>query len=248
MHPLRVTQSLIAMICFVAGICWCDRGLCEAESEADFLLRSKRQHLVAYQIKKRGIKDPRILDAFVKVERHRFVPPEYLSRAYEDGPLPIGNGQTISQPYIVAFMTDVLELSASDTVLEIGTGSGYQAAILAELCHHVYTIEVLPSLGRKAAELLEALGYQNITVKIGDGYQGWPAHAPYDAIIVTCAPSHVPPALKAQLKEGGRMIIPVGSTYPQHLVLLEKKGHQLIEKKVLRVLFVPMKDSTGKDY
>jgi protein-L-isoaspartate(D-aspartate) O-methyltransferase len=211
-------------------------------------LSSKRHRMVDYQIKARGLEDKRIIDAFLKVERHRFVPEIYISNAYEDRPLPIGEGQTISQPFIVAYMTYILNLTKSDKVLEIGTGSGYQAAILGELSDHVYSIEVIPSLGQKAEGLLQGLGYTNVRVKIGDGYQGWQEHAPYDAIIVTCAPSHIPEPLKDQLKEGGRMIIPVGEGYSQNLVLLQKKDDQLIKKNVFPVLFVPMVDDTGKKY
>ena len=211
-------------------------------------LTLKRQQMVTQQIKARGIDDKKILDAFFRVERHLFVPRKLVSNAYEDRPLPIGQGQTISQPYIVAFMTHVLNLKKADKVLEIGTGSGYQAAILGELSDHVYSIEVIPSLGQKAQKLLQKLGYTNIKVNIGDGYQGWREHAPFDAIIVTCAPTHVPTPLKEQLKEGGRMIIPVGKAYRQNLVLLEKKEGKLIEKKVIPVLFVPMVDDRGKKY
>jgi protein-L-isoaspartate(D-aspartate) O-methyltransferase len=209
---------------------------------------AKREKMVVQQIKRRGIKDPMIINAFLKVERHRFVPERYLPNAYEDRPLPIGEGQTISQPYIVAFMTDVLNLSRSDKVLEIGTGSGYQAAILGELSDRVFTIEINEQLGRRADKLLKELGYTNVKVKIGDGYKGWKDHAPYDAILVTCAPSHLPAPLKEQLKEGGRMIIPVGKRFNQSLVLLRKTNNTLKEEKVLPVLFVPMVDPTGKKY
>jgi protein-L-isoaspartate(D-aspartate) O-methyltransferase len=196
----------------------------------------------------RGIDDEKVIDAFLRVERHRFVPDRYIPHAYEDRPLPIGEGQTISQPYIVAFMTHVLDLSRADKVLEIGTGSGYQAAILGELCENVYTIEVIPSLGRKAEGLLKELGYENVRVKIGDGYEGWKEYAPYDAIIVTCAPTHVPQPLKEQLKEGGRMVIPVGEANNQMLILLRKMGNRLKEEKRLPVRFVPMVNETGETY
>jgi protein-L-isoaspartate(D-aspartate) O-methyltransferase len=204
--------------------------------------------MVKYQIEARGIDDKKVLDALLRVERHRFVPDRYIPHAYEDRPLSIGEGQTISQPYIVAFMTHVLSLSRTDKVLEIGTGSGYQAAILGELCDNVYTIEVIPSLGLKAQGLLKELGYDNVRVKIGDGYEGWKEYAPYDAIIVTCAPTHVPEPLKEQLKEGGRMVIPVGEMYNQKLVLLRKAGDRLIEEKTLPVRFVPMVNETGETY
>jgi len=208
----------------------------------------RRMNMVANQIIARGITDENVLKAMQKVERHLFVPSDYASRAYDDGPLPIGYSQTISQPYIVAFMTEILDLDCTDCVLEIGTGSGYQAAILAEICHSVYTIEVVPELGVQAKNLLTVLGYKNLSVKIGDGYQGWPEFAPFDAIIVTCAPTHIPKPLEEQLKEGGRMIVPVGEKYVQEMVLLEKKGGKLKKRNVLPVLFVPMVDEQGKIY
>jgi protein-L-isoaspartate(D-aspartate) O-methyltransferase len=208
----------------------------------------KRQKMVAEQIRARGVTDPKVIEAMVKVERHMFVPAEYAERAYDDGPLPIGYGQTISQPYIVAYMTEILQPGSSDRILEIGTGSGYQAAILARICSHVYTIEVIPQLGERAKNLLAVLGFENISVRIGDGYQGWPEHAPFDAIIVTCAPTHIPKALQEQLREGGRMIIPVGDRYVQELVLLEKIDGKMKKKSVLPVMFVPMIDEHGKPY
>ncbi len=207
-----------------------------------------RQQMVRKQIESRGIDDPKVLKAFQKVERHRFVLPEYLAKAYEDYPLPIDEGQTISQPYIVAFMTEALNLKPSDKILEIGTGSGYQAAILAEICDSVFTIEIFPKLGEKASDLFSELGYKNIYSKIGDGYTGWPEYAPFDAIIVTCSPTHIPQPLKEQLAEGGRMIIPVGSYPSQSLVLLEKQKGKIKQKKILPVRFVPMIDDKGKKY
>ena len=204
--------------------------------------------MVATQIIARGISDAGVLKAMKTVERHLFVPPDLAGRAYDDGPLAIGYGQTISQPYIVAFMTEILRLDSTDRVLEVGTGSGYQAAILAEICQSVYSIEVIPQLGNKARDLLTVMGYENIFVTISDGYKGWPEYAPFDAIIVTCAPTHIPVPLEEQLKESGRMIIPVGERYVQELVLLEKKGGKLRQKSVLPVLFVPMVDENGKPY
>ena len=168
--------------------------------------------------------------------------------AYEDRPLPIGEGQTISQPYIVALMTETLELEKDMKVLEVGTGSGYQAAILAEIVKEVYSIEIVESLGLKAKKLLKTLNYQNIDLKIGDGYKGWEEHAPFDAIIVTCAPANIPDPLKNQLKEGGRMIIPMGGRMTQELVLLEKKKGKLIKQVVTAVRFVPMVRNDGKRY
>jgi protein-L-isoaspartate(D-aspartate) O-methyltransferase len=209
------------------------------------VLRSK---MIQEQLQRRGIKNRQVLDAFRNVGRHQFVPKRYHLLAYADRPLPIGEGQTISQPYIVAYMTEALELTKTDRVLEVGTGSGYQAAILAEICDTVYSIEVIKSLGNRAAELLSRLGHKNVFVKIGDGYKGWKEHAPFDAIIVTCAPSKIPEPLTRQLAEGGRMIIPVGDKYVQELVLLQKINNRLVEKSVLPVLFVPMVDPDGKKY
>jgi protein-L-isoaspartate(D-aspartate) O-methyltransferase len=209
---------------------------------------SERKQMVELQIMGRGVKDKQIIEAFLEVERHRFVPKRIANYAYEDRPLPIGEGQTISQPYIVAYMTQVLKLSKTDKVLEIGTGSGYQAAILGELSDHVFTIEINETLGARADKLLKDLGYNNVRVKIGDGYKGWKEHAPYDAIIVTCSPSHVPEPLKEQLKEGGRMIIPVGEAYNQKLVYIQKIDNELKQQNEFPVLFVPMVDQEGRSY
>jgi len=188
----------------------------------------------------RGINDQRVLAAMAKVPREEFVTPESRSASYEDGPLPIGYGQTISQPYIVAFMTEQLRPKPSDRVLEIGTGSGYQAAILAELVSDVYSIEIVEPLAKNAEATLQQLGYKNVHLKIGDGYKGWSDAAPFDAIIVTCAPDKVPQPLIDQLKDGGRMVIPVGNTFAQELYLLEKKNGQLKQSATLPVRFVPM--------
>lgn len=207
-----------------------------------------RHQMVKTQIESRGISDPKVLKAFQKVERHKFVLPETISRAYEDYPLPIDEGQTISQPYIVAFMTEALDLKPTDKVLEIGTGSGYQAAILAEICDSVFTIEIFPKLGKKATDLFSELGYKNIFCKIGDGYKGWPEHVPFDAIIVTCSPTKIPQPLQDQLAEGGRMIIPVGDSPDQSLVLLQKKNGKIKQEKILPVRFVPMIDVRGRKY
>jgi len=186
--------------------------------------------------------DPRVMKAMGKVPRHEFVPAIQRHRAYTNRPLPIGYGQTISQPYIVALMSDLIKPQADDKVLELGTGSGYQAAILAELTGQVYSIEIIEALGKQADERLSRLGYDNITLRIGDGYYGWEEHAPFDAIVVTAAASHVPPPLVAQLKPGGLMIIPVGSRFlTQQLVLIEKQpGGQLITRQILPVKFVPL--------
>lgn len=210
--------------------------------------KTSRILMIKTQIENRGIKDKKVLSAFLNVERHKFVPNDYINQAYDDNPLPIGSGQTISQPYIVAYMTDILKLSGQEKVLEIGTGSGYQAAILAELCDSVFTIEIFKGLGESAKKLLKELGYKNIFVKTGDGYKGWKEHAPFDAIIVTCAPTDIPKPLIEQLKEGGRMIIPVGKQWVQELILLRKVKGKIEKKEVLPVRFVPMIDSTGKSY
>ncbi|MDQ3546421.1 MAG: protein-L-isoaspartate(D-aspartate) O-methyltransferase, partial [Verrucomicrobiota bacterium] len=181
-----------------------------------------------------------------KVPREEFVPEKMRARSYTDRPLPIGYDQTISQPFIVAFMTDKLALKPTDRVLEIGTGSGYQAAILAELAAEVYSIEIIEPLGKGAEETLKRLGYKNVHVKVGDGYKGWAEHAPYDAVIVTCAPNHVPQPLAEQVKDGGRIIIPVGEAGAQELYLLEKKDGKLRQRAVLPVRFVPMTGEAGQ--
>jgi protein-L-isoaspartate(D-aspartate) O-methyltransferase len=209
---------------------------------------ARRQRMVDEQIAGRGIADSRVLAAMGKVPRHRFVSQALHAEAYNDYPLPIGEGQTISQPYIVALMTEALGLMPSDRVLEIGTGSGYQAAVLAEICSEVYTIEILAALGEQARRLIVDLGYTNVQVRIGDGYQGWAEAAPFDAVIVTCAPTHVPEPLVRQLAEGGRMVIPVGERWTQKLVLLTKKNGRLVEKAILPVRFVPMTRPDGTRY
>lgn len=196
--------------------------------------------MVDRQLRSRGIDDPRTLRAMAKVPREKFVPNELRSSAYEDRPLPIGYGQTISQPFIVGFMTQQLQPKPTDRVLEIGTGSGYQAAVLGELVAEVYTIEIVRPLAEHAEILLRELGYKNVHVKAGDGYKGWPEHAPFDAIIVTAAPVHVPQPLVEQLKEGGRMIIPVGNSSAQRLYLLEKRGGQVKQTADIPVKFVPL--------
>lgn len=208
----------------------------------------QREQMVKWQIEARGVTDKRVLDAMRKVERHLFVPAELASYAYADQPLPVGYNQTISQPYIVAFMTEALKLDPGSKVLEIGTGSGYQAAVLAEICDSVFSVEIVQELGKKAKNLLKILRYDNVFVKIGDGYKGWSEFAPFDAIIVTCAPTHVPDPLKEQLVEGGKMIIPVGETNYQELILMVKKKGRLIQQAVLPVRFVPMVDKNKNKY
>lgn len=199
-----------------------------------------RDHMVRNQIVHRGITHKSTLDAMRKVERHLFVPANSQKSAYEDGPLPIGYGQTISQPFIVAYMTELIAPKSGDKVLEIGTGSGYQAAILAEIVHIVYTIEIVPELGTQAKKRLSNLGYNNVEVIIGDGYNGLPEKGPFDAIVVTAAAEHIPPPLIEQLKEGGKMIIPVGSPFMvQTLILVEKKGKEIKSTNLMAVRFVP---------
>lgn len=202
----------------------------------------ERQRMVQEQLEApgRGITNARVLEAMQKVPRHEFVSEDYRDEAYDDHPLPIGYGQTISQPFIVAFMTEQLDPQPTDRVLEIGTGSGYQAAVLAGLVKEVYTIEIIEPLAERAAADLARLSYTNVHARAGDGYAGWPEAAPFDAVIVTCAPEAVPQPLVDQLKEGGRMIVPVGSNWDQELVLLTKSGGELRRKSVLPVRFVPM--------
>lgn len=195
--------------------------------------------MVSVQLQARGIKDKKILDAMRKVPRHEFVPDNMIAYAYNDEPLPIGEGQTISQPYIVAYMTEALELKQGERVLEIGTGSGYQTAILAEIAGEVFTVELISALSEKAQENLEKLKYTNIHFKIGDGTYGWKEHEPYDAIMVTAAPDKVPQLLEEQLKIEGRMIIPVGSTI-QELVLVIRGKRKSKKKRLLPVRFVPL--------
>lgn len=200
-----------------------------------------RERMVREQIADRGVRDEKVLAAMRKVPRHLFVPESYVDAAYDDGPMPIGYGQTISQPYIVALMTELADVSKGAKVLEVGTGSGYQAAVLAEIVDNVYTIEIIKELGKSAQERLKGLGYANVEVKIGDGYYGWQEHAPFDAVIVTAAAEHVPPPLIKQLKDGGKMVIPIGHAFwVQDLVLVEKKGDQITTKNIIPVRFVPL--------
>jgi protein-L-isoaspartate(D-aspartate) O-methyltransferase len=233
-----VAQSLILAAIAASG---CGQN---ASSVSDFA--AQRQQMVQRQLMTRGINDARILAVMAKVPREEFVAPESRAASYEDGPLPIGNGQTISQPYIVAFMTEQLRPKPNDRVLEVGTGSGYQAAILAELVSEVYSVEIVEPLAKNAQATLQRLGYKNVHLKIGDGYKGWPEQGPFDAIIVTCAPEKVPQPLVDQLKDDGRMVIPVGDRFAQELYLLEKKNGQLKQSATLPVRFVPMANEAAK--
>lgn len=201
-----------------------------------------RHTMVESQIEARGIKAPAVLAAMRKVPRHRFVSLAAVNLAYEDHPLKIGSGQTISQPYIVAYMTEAADIGRGDKVLEIGTGSGYQAAILAEIARQVHTIEIIPELAQGARTILAELGYKNVDVKTGNGYLGWPEHAPFDAIVVTAAPEEVPQALVDQLAPGGTMVVPVG-VISQHVLIIERTERGVIERRTIPVRFVPM---TGK--
>ena len=209
-------------------------------------LGSERQRMVQEQLMSRDVRDERVLAAMNKVPREEFVPQDSRAASYTDQPLPIGYGQTISQPYIVAFMTEQLRPKPSDRVLEVGTGSGYQAAILAELVAEVYSVEIVEPLAKNAEATLQRLGCKNVHLKIGDGYKGWPETAPFDAIIVTCAPDKVPQPLIDQLRDGGRMVIPVGDRFAQELYLLEKKNGQLKQSATLPVRFVPMAGEATK--
>ena len=239
LHAIYIHGLTLFFLLFVIPVA--DRIRADDEKDGFAALRGK---MVSRQIEARGITDPDVLKAMKIVPRHLFVPVKYQKNAYGDYPLPIGKGQTISQPYIVAFMTAALHLKPKDRILEIGTGSGYQAAVLAELGCEVYSIEIIGSLGKRAKETLGRLGYGNVHIKIGDGHKGWPEKAPFDAIIVTCAPEKIPQSLVQQLKEGGRMIIPVGESGGiQHLVLAVKKGGCLASRRVLPVRFVPMVES-----
>jgi protein-L-isoaspartate(D-aspartate) O-methyltransferase len=226
---MRLVSSALAMTaCFGAG-----------PVPSDDASAAQRERMVAEQIVLRGIRDPLTLAALRKVPRHLFVPKSQQAGAYEDRPLPIGEAQTISQPYIVAFMTEQLGLRGGETVLEVGTGSGYQAAVLSEIAAKVYTIEIVAPLGEAARERLVKLGHANVVVRIGDGYQGWVEAAPFEAIIVTAAAPRVPGPLRDQLKEGGRLVIPVG-TDDQEIVVITRRGSGFEEQRVLPVRFVPM--------
>lgn len=203
--------------------------------------------MVRDQIEGRGVRDTTVLQAMLKVPRHLFVPEAQRAYAYEDYPLPIGYGQTISQPYIVALMTSLLNLRRDDRVLEVGTGSGYQAAILAEIADSVYTVEIVEPLADEARRTLASLGYDRVKVQVGDGYEGWSEAAPFDGIVVTCAPKSVPPPLMEQLEEGGRLVIPYGRPWFQRLVLIVKEDGQIREDSVIPVRFVPMTGPHGED-
>lgn len=243
MFRIVIIRFLVVALCLSAQLpfrVW-------AESANGY--QKQRKEMVARQIRDRGVVDAGVLRAMASVPRHRFVPEALRSRAYRDHPLPIGHDQTISQPFIVAKMSELLELEPGQRVLEVGTGSGYQAAVLAQMGVTVFTIEIVPPLAKQAQTVLSALGYESIRVKVGDGYKGWPEHAPFDGIIVTCAPSHIPEPLKMQLAEGGRMVIPVGSVWSrQRLVLLRKVDGRIKQESIFDVRFVPMVNEKGRHY
>lgn len=203
--------------------------------------QQQQKKMIQQQIQARGVKDPRVLKAFEEVARHRFVSPQYQDQAYEDMPLPIGQGQTISQPYIVAYMVEASEIKPTDRCLEIGTGCGYQAAILSQLCKEVYSIEILPALAKRSQEIIQSLGYQNIHLRLGDGYQGWPEKAPFDVIVLAAAPATLPQTLLDQLKPMGRLLAPLGLGEKQQLVRIRKNEEGAIaQETLLPVRFVPM--------
>ncbi len=243
-------QNLVSVLCRCTLLVMATVGpkpLLSADSpngrDDDGQQREARNQMIDRQLSLAGrrIKDERVLKAMREVPRQRFVPRSLRDHAYDDSPLPIGFGQTISQPYIVAFMTEMLRLKPTDRVLEVGTGSGYQTAVLAELAKEIYSIEIIEPLAERAEKTLAEMNIKNVHVRAGDGYQGWPEHAPYDAVIVTCAPDAIPQTLCDQLAEGGRMMIPVGPTAgSQELILLEKHDGKLTQQAVLPVRFVPM--------
>jgi len=225
-------RTLIIILLLISGTAFCQKDKYESE----------RQRMVDNQIAARGISDQATLRAMRKVPRHLFVPALYAKEAYSDRPLPIGYSQTISQPFIVAYMTELVKPAKGKKALEIGTGSGYQAAILAEIVDTVYTIEIVPELAKEAAARLNILGYQNIVAKYGDGYKGWPEHGPFDIIIVTAAADHIPQPLKDQLADGGRLVMPVGNPATvQELILLTKRNGKISEQRLETVWFVPLK-------
>lgn len=249
-----VEKCEIASILLMIGVLICNGGCStkplqpnqkepfDTSQSEDIKFVRLRERMVHTQLQRRDIADARVLAAMNKVPRQDFVPDDLRDVAYNDGALPIKHGQTISQPYIVAFMTQLLELDGSERVLEVGTGSGYQAAVLAEIVKEVYTIEIVPELGREAESKLNRMGYTNIEFRIGDGYEGWPEYAPFDRIIVTAAPEEIPQPLIDQLKEKGKLVCPVGSM-SQDLILLEKEEGDITRRSTLQVRFVPM---TGK--
>ena len=213
---------------------------CSSESGNGLWWKEKADQMVEKQIEKRGVKDPRVLKVMRDIPRHLFIPPHLEKIAYNDGPLPIGEGQTISQPYIVALMTELLELKGDEKILEIGTGSGYQAAVLSALVSEVFSIEIVKNLVDSAAVRLDKLGYKNVTTRWGDGYKGWSDQAPFDGIIVTAAPDKIPQPLIDQLKTGGRLVVPVGTRHQELKVITKNEDGSIQSKNIIPVRFVPM--------
>jgi protein-L-isoaspartate(D-aspartate) O-methyltransferase len=230
-------RTVVLVISLLAATAFASTRADEPTSDPTAPARAK---LVQIHLVERGIKDPRVLEAFRKVPRHRFLPEKVRRHAYDDESIPIGEGQTSTPPFDMAFMTEALQLKPTDKVYEVGTGCGYQASILGQLCKDVYSVEIHEPLGKRAAEVIKELGYSNVHTRIGDGYEGWPSAAPFDAIIVTCAPTKVPAPLLEQLKEGGRLVIPIGDRFNQVVHLMVKKDGKLIDKELRPTLFVPM--------
>ncbi|HEY2157484.1 MAG TPA: protein-L-isoaspartate(D-aspartate) O-methyltransferase [Isosphaeraceae bacterium] len=235
------TSARLAVSCAIALVAV---ALAAADDKSDPTAPA-RAKMVQQHLVERGIKDPRVLQAFRVVPRHRFLPPENRRLAYDDESIPIGEGQTSTTPFDMAFMTEALELKPTDKVYEVGTCSGYQASILGQVARDVYSVEIHKPLGERAAKVIKELGYDNVHTRVGDGYEGWPEAAPFDAIIVTCAPTKVPPPLVEQLKEGGRLVIPIGNRFDQVVHLMVKKDGKLSDKLLRPTLFVPM---TGKAF
>ncbi len=235
----RVALAIVCLATTISSGCAAPANDAEPGAPRSDQYAGVRSRMVDEQIAARGVTDGRVLEAMTKVPRHLFVPESLVSSAYTDRPLPIGHEQTISQPYIVGLMTELAELEGGEKVLEIGTGSGYQAAVLAEIADRVYTIEIVEPLAATAAARLDTLGYSNVVVRCGDGYQGWPDHAPFDAVVVTAAPDHIPVPLVEQLAVGGRLVIPVGDYY-QELLQITKTEDGVVERRIIPVRFVPM--------
>lgn len=233
-QPMHYPTFTISLVVMLSGL-----ALAADDPKTDPTAPA-RAKLVQRHLVERGIKDPRVLEAFRTVPRHLFLPEKVRRHAYDDESIPIGEGQTSTPPFDMAFMTEALQLKPTDKVYEVGTGSGYQASILGQLCKDVYSVEIHAPLGKKAAEVIKDLGYSNVHTRVGDGYEGWPTAAPFDAIIVTCAPTKVPLPLVEQLKEGGRLVIPIGGRFNQVVHLMVKKDGKLIDKELRPTLFVPM--------
>ena len=241
MTQRTIVRAAIVAASVVAIISWRTSPGQADKPKGDETRAAARNKMVQQHLVERGITDPRVLEAFRTVPRHKFLPPDTQRMAYDDESIPIGEGQTITPPYDVAFMTEQLHPQPTDKVYEVGTGSGYQASILSRVVKDVYSVEIHPPLGERAARVIGELGYSNVHTRVGDGYAGWPEAAPFDAIIVTCAPSKVPPPLVEQLKEGGRMVVPLGGRFDQRVHIMIKREGKLVDTVVPRpTLFVPM--------